>query len=91
MSAYKDVAPDLSKAVTLTKFKEDHPKPVPPDPVSDEKPTKKKVVAVYNALLTMEQTGIGYAGVRRLTGVSLRWIKRVHKQMIAAKGVVWES
>jgi hypothetical protein len=91
MSAYTDAAPDLSKAVTLTKFKRDNPAPVRRERERDVKPTLAQTRAVYNALLSLESTGIGISGVVRLTGVSARWVRRIHRQMHAASGAVWES
>jgi len=91
MSAYTDAAPLLSTAVGVTKFKSDNPKPVAPVVAEDEQPIKAKIAMVYNALLTMENTGIGYSGVSRLTGVSRRWVRRIHREMNAAKSVVYAA
>jgi hypothetical protein len=89
MSKYTDAAPTLSKAVTVTKFKADNPKAVAPGVVEDKEPTKAQTTAVYNALLTMPSTGIGYSGVARLTGVSRAWVAKLDGEMHAAKGAVW--
>ena len=89
MSIYSDECPLLAKGVTLTRFKLDHPQPVEPDPVDDSEPVKARVQAVYNALLTMERTGIGYSGVARLCKVSPRWVKKIDRQMKRAEALVW--
>jgi hypothetical protein len=89
MSAYTDAAPNLSKAITVTKFREDNPQPTVVDSTPPPKPTISKIRLVYNALLTMEERGIGYRGVAKQTGVSLDWVKRIHREMIRAKGAVW--
>jgi hypothetical protein len=89
MSTYTDAAPLLSKAVGVTKFRSDNPEPSG-KPVEDNKqPTQAKVKAVYESLLTMEARGVGYAGVRRETRVSLYWVRRIHDEMRAAKAALY--
>ena len=89
MSKYSDECPLLAKGVTLSKFKADNPQPVEPAIVDDSEPTKAKVTAVYNALLNLERTGIGYSGVARLCKVRVHWVRRIHRQMKRAEGIVW--
>ena len=88
MSDYTEAAPLLSKAIGVTKFKTDHPEPVAVAPVVDKAPTITKTIAVYDALLNLEGNN-GYRGIRRMTGVSVRWIKVIHAEMLAAKGAVY--
>ena len=89
MSAYTDAAPLLSTAVGVTVFKSDNPAPVAVAPVEDKPPTKAQTTAVYEALLSLESTGIGISGVSRTTGVSRRYVKQIYAEMHAAKAAVY--
>jgi len=81
---YTAAAPLLSKGVTVTKYKTDHPKRPEPEPVEDTEPTAEQVKAVYQSLLTMEARGVGYSGVARETRDKLHWVKRIHSEMQSA-------
>jgi hypothetical protein len=89
MSRYTDECQLLAKGVTVTRFKADHPKPIDPVAVDDSEPTKAKVTAVYNALMTMGTTGIGYKNIARLCKVSEPWVKKIHRQMKRAESLVY--
>ncbi len=91
MSKYSDECPLLAKGVTLTKFKSDNPQPTEPAIVDDSEPVKAKVTAIYNALLTMERTGIGYSGVARMCKVQVHWVRKIDRQMKRAESVAWPS
>lgn len=87
MTTYTNAAPLLSKSVTVTKFKADHPVPVAVEPVPDVEPVKAKVTEVYNLLLNLEANN-GYRSIARMTKVPLRYVKQLHAEMLAAKNVV---
>ena len=87
MSTYTDAAPLLSKGVTVTKFKADYPVTVPVEPVPDVEPSKAKVTEVYNLLRNLEQSN-GYHSIARMTKVKVRYVKQIHKEMLAATNVV---
>ncbi len=91
MSRYTDECALLAKGVTLSKFKADNPQPPTPAIVDDSEPTKAKVTAIYNALLTMERTGIGHSGVARLCRVRVHWVRKIDRQMKRAESIVWPS
>lgn len=88
---YIAAAPLLSKGVTVTRFKTDHPKVPEPEPVEDTEPTAAQVKAVYKALLTMEERGVGHSGVARETRVKIHWVKRIHDEMLGAFGPAHEA
>ncbi len=87
MSDYSDAAPLLSKGVSATKFKGDHPKAEPVQPKPDVEPGKAKVAEVYNLLRDLEGNN-GYRGIARKAKVKLRYVKQIHAEMLAAKNVV---
>lgn len=89
MSRYSESCPLLAKGITLTKFKLDNPQPVEPEVVEDVEPVKARVQAVYNALLNLERSGIGYSGIARLCKVRVHWVRRIHRQMKRAESIVW--
>ena len=91
MSIYTDAAPNVSKILGVTAFKEDFPEPpAPPEPVPAPTTAKKKAlyeayVAEYNA----NNGAVALSSLARTMGVPRRWCVILDREVKAAIAAVY--